>query len=166
MLNQPRCNWRQWSHLQLIKVPEEAFGGVPNSKPETAPAADNPLSGPTSKSRTSIVTSESAADTMSSFISTVKLTSDEIAKLLNRGTDFFKDGDVVSARLLFRRAATAGNAEAALFLGKTFDPVVSNRMGIIGIEPDITRARQWYERAAELGSPTASQELTRLQRCH
>jgi TPR repeat protein len=39
-------------------------------------------------------------------------------------------------------------------------------MGIIGIEPDITRARQWYERAAELGSPTASQELARLQRCH
>ena len=149
----------------FIQVTEEALRGMPNSKPETALAADNPLSGPPSNSRSSIVTSEPAPDTMSSFISTVKLTSDEIAMLLNRGTDF-KDGDVVSARLLFRRAATAGNAEAALFLGKTFDPVVSNRMGIIGIEPDITRARQWYERAAELGSPTASQELTRLQRCH
>jgi hypothetical protein len=41
---------------------------------------------------------------MSNFVGTAKLSSDEIAMLLNRGTDFFKDGDVVSARLLFRRA--------------------------------------------------------------
>jgi TPR repeat protein len=98
-------------------------------------------------------------------MSSIKLTSDEIALLLNRGEDFFKDGDVVSARLLFRRAATAGNAEAAFVLGRTFDPVIANRMGIIGIKPDIASARQWYERAAELGSSAASQELARLQRC-
>jgi hypothetical protein len=45
-----------------------------------------------------------APETMSNFVGTAKLSSDEIAMLLNRGTDFFKDGDVVSARLLFRRA--------------------------------------------------------------
>jgi TPR repeat protein len=95
----------------------------------------------------------------------VQLTNDEIIMLLNLGKNFFQNGDLVSARLLFRRAATAGNAEAAFVLGRTFDPVVADRMGIIGIRPDIARARQWYERAAELGSPVARQELARLQRC-
>jgi TPR repeat protein len=102
---------------------------------------------------------------MSISVGAVALTDDEISMLLNLGKDFFKDGDVVSARLLFRRAATSGNAEAAFVLGRTFDPVVASRMGIIGIKPDIARARQWYERAAELASPAASQELARLQRC-
>jgi hypothetical protein len=147
----------------FIQVTEKALRGMPNSKPEATLVADNPLSSSPSNSRTSIVTSDSAPAAMSS---PVKLNNDQIAMLVNRGEDFFKDGDVVSARLLFRRAAIAGNAEAALVLGKTFDPVIANRMGIIGIEPDITRAREWYERAAELGSPAASQELARLQRCH
>jgi hypothetical protein len=52
--------------------------------------------------------------------------------LLNLGKAFFQNGDVVSARLLFRHAAMAGNAEAAFVLGRTFDPVVADRMGIMG----------------------------------
>ena len=150
-----------------LAAPEVALRGTPNSKPETALAAGNPLSGsgPASDSRTATVTSGPASGAMSTSEGAVKLTNNEIAMLLNHGKDFFKDGDVVSARLLFRRAAAAGNAEAAFILGRTFDPVVADRMGIIGIKPDIARARQWYERAAELGSPAASQELARLQRC-
>jgi hypothetical protein len=40
----------------FIQVTEEALRGTPNSKPETALAADNPPSGPPSNSRTSTVT--------------------------------------------------------------------------------------------------------------
>jgi TPR repeat protein len=149
----------------FIPAPEVALRNTPNSKPATALAAGNPPSGSASDFRTATVTSGSASGAMSTSEGAVELTNNEIAMLLNRGKDFFKDGDVVSARLLFRRAAAAGNAEAALVLGRTFDPVVAIRMGIIGIKPDIARARQWYERAAELGSPAASQELARLQRC-
>jgi hypothetical protein len=150
----------------FIQAPEVALRGTPNSKPETALATGNPLSGTgLSNSRTSTVTSGPASGLTSTSEGAVELTNDEIAMLLNHGEDFFKNGDVVSARLLFRRAAAAGNAEAAFVLGRTFDPVVADRMGIIGIKPDIARARQWYEIAAELGSPAASQELARLQRC-
>jgi hypothetical protein len=141
-----------------------------------APAAGSPLSGPASNSCRSIVTSGPASGTTSTSDGAVALTKDEIAMqldranneiamLLNRGKDFFEDGDVISARLLFRRAAAAGNAEAAFVLGRTFDPLVADRMGIVGIKPDVARARQWYERAAELGSPAASQELARLHQC-
>jgi hypothetical protein len=158
-----------------IQAPEVALRGTPNSKPETVLAAGSPLSGTASNSCSSMVTSGPASGTTSTSDGAVALTKDEIAMLLganneiamllNRGKDFFEDGDVVSARLLFRRAAAAGNAEAAFVLGRTFDPLVADRMGIIGIKPDIARARQWYERAAELGSPAASQELARLHRC-
>jgi TPR repeat protein len=94
-----------------------------------------------------------------------QITNDEIMMLLKLGKNFFQSGDLVSARLLFRRAATAGNAEAAFALGRTFDPMIADRMGIIGIKPAIARARQWDESAAELGWPAAQRELARLQRC-
>ena len=151
----------------FIPAPEVALRNTPISKPETALAAGNPPSGsgPALDSRMATVASGPASGVMSTSEGAVELTNNEIAMLLNLGKDFFKDGDLVSARLLFRRAAAAGNAEAAFVLGKTFDPVVASRMGVIGIKLDIARARQWYERAAELGSPAASQELARLQRC-
>jgi TPR repeat protein len=86
--------------------------------------------------------------------------------LLRLGKDVFINGDVASARLLLRRAAAAGNAEAAFVLGTTFDPLVVRRMGIIGgMEPDIARARQWYERAAELGSTAVMMLALRYSNC-
>jgi hypothetical protein len=87
---------------------------------------------------------------------------DEIAALVKRGEDFAAHGDLISARLLLQRAAEAGgSAEAALALGETFDPLVFQRLGVIGIKPDAASARKWYERAAELGSPIASQYLAK-----
>jgi hypothetical protein len=63
--------------------------------------------------------------------------------------------------LLLRRAAEAGSAEAALALGETFDPVVFQRLHVIGIEPDAAMAQKWYQRAAELGSAAASQHFAK-----
>src|SRR5271170_2616098 len=89
----------------------------------------------------------------------VHLDSEEIATLITRGKDFLANGDFVSARLLLRRAAEAGNANAALKLGGTFDPLVQRQSGAV---PDIAQARRWYQRAAELGSSAASQQLANL----
>jgi Sel1 repeat len=86
----------------------------------------------------------------------------EIASLVNRGTDSLKSGDVSSARLLLRRAAEAGSASAALMLGTTYDPLALQQLGAIGVVPDVAQARQWYEKAAELGSDAASQRLANL----
>ncbi len=88
--------------------------------------------------------------------------SPENTTLIDRGLAYFKRGDVASARLLFRRAAEAGSASAALMLGSTFDPLIIQQLGVIGIEPDVARARQWYEKAAVLGSVDASQRLAKL----
>jgi hypothetical protein len=91
------------------------------------------------------------------------LDADEIAMLIKRGKDAFSTGDLAAARLLLRRAAEAGSAEAALALGATFDPLVIRRLGAIGAAPDAVQARQWYQKAVALGSATASQPLAQLE---
>lgn len=103
-----------------------------------------------------------AADPPRPAAQPVRLTADEIAMLVNRGKEFLASGDVSSARLLLRRAADAGNAEGALALGSTFDPVVIARLGAIGVEADAAKARQWYEKAAALGSNLASDQIAKL----
>jgi hypothetical protein len=92
----------------------------------------------------------------------LRLDGDEIASLIKRGQDFIANGDLAAARLLLRRAAEAGSAEAALTLGTTYDPIELQRLGAVGTAPDAARARQWYQRAAELGSTAASQQLAGL----
>ena len=87
---------------------------------------------------------------------------DELATLMKRGEDFLKNGDIASARLILRRAANAGHAQAALALGVTFDPSFLAEQGVLGFAPDVAQARAWYERAAELGSSEAARRLERL----
>jgi hypothetical protein len=88
---------------------------------------------------------------------------DEIAMLLKRGKDALSTGDLAAARLLLRRAAEAGSADAAMALGATFDPLVLRRLGAIGAAPDAAQARKWYQKAVALGSTAASQPLAQLE---
>jgi TPR repeat protein len=45
-----------------------------------------------------------------------------IASLVARGKERLRDRDFSSARLILQRAAEAGDADAALTLGSTYDP--------------------------------------------
>jgi hypothetical protein len=85
-----------------------------------------------------------------------------IATLVARGGKYFAAGDVAAARLVLRPAALAGDAVAALTLGETYDPVVLKRLGVIGLSGDPAQARDWYRKAAELGSADAPQRLEQL----
>jgi len=86
----------------------------------------------------------------------------ELAILIKRGHDFLKAGDIPSARLVLRRAATAGSAQAALALGGTYDGMLLAELGVLGFASDAPQARVWYQRALELGSSEASRRLDRL----
>jgi hypothetical protein len=90
------------------------------------------------------------------------LDAEEIAVLVKRGEEFLKTGDIAAARLLLRRAAAAGNAQAAFDLAITFDQPYLAQQGVLGFAPDLAQARAWYEKAAELGSQEASQRLEQL----
>jgi hypothetical protein len=93
---------------------------------------------------------------------TAQPNNEEIFALIKLSQDFVRNRDFSSARLLLRRAAEAGSADAALSLGKTFDPLVIQQLHVIGVQPDPAKAREWYERAVQLGSDAASQHLAKL----
>ena len=87
---------------------------------------------------------------------------EEIATLVKRGQDFIANGDLASARLVLRRAAEGGDAQAALLLGSTYDPATFKRLKVLGSAPDPVQARAWYQRAADLGSAEAVRRLEPL----
>jgi hypothetical protein len=87
---------------------------------------------------------------------------DEIAALVARGAKYFVAGDIAAARSVLRPAALAGDSGAALALGETYDPVILKRLGVVGLPGDLTEARAWYRKAADLGSTAAPQRLDQL----
>jgi hypothetical protein len=86
----------------------------------------------------------------------------ELAALLKRGQQLAASGDMAAARLTLRRAAEARDAQAALALGATYDPVVLRSLGIFGVTPDVALARSWYEKARAYGSAEAPRRLELL----
>jgi hypothetical protein len=69
---------------------------------------------------------------------------------------------LAAGRQELEQAAIAGDPAAAITLAKTYDPAVLRSWKIAGAKPDVALARQWYERARELGSREASKRLASL----
>jgi hypothetical protein len=86
----------------------------------------------------------------------------DVTAMIERGEALLRSGDIASARVLLRRAANEGSAQAAFELGTTFDPVFLRQLHVYGIDPDEAQAHEWYLRASKLGSSEASRELKRL----
>lgn len=84
-------------------------------------------------------------------------------KYMERGDAGLANGNITIARLFYEHAAELDWGPAALALAATYDPNELNRWNIIGgVEPDLTEARKWYERARELGAAEAVERLQRL----
>ncbi len=87
----------------------------------------------------------------------------EIAAKMKIGAELMANGDVTAARMMFERAAEAGDAAAAFALAETYDPAVLRRLRLRGgIAPDVALARRWYEKARDLGSIAAPERIVRL----
>jgi hypothetical protein len=84
---------------------------------------------------------------------------DEIGTLLKRGRDLIAAGDIASARLILTRLAEAGSMDACLVLAGTFDAAELAALHVVGVLPDSAKARAWYLKAAEQGSPEAKRRL-------
>jgi TPR repeat protein len=91
-----------------------------------------------------------------------RLDPEDIKRLIKQGEQFAAAGDLVTARLVFQRAAEAGDATAALAMGASYDPIVLAKLGFRGISADVGKARSWYEKAKEFGSPEAPRRLELL----
>ena len=85
-----------------------------------------------------------------------------IASFVARGKELLRDGDFSSARLILQRAADAGEADAALTLGSTYDTNMLAQLGIHSQVANVDLARAWYAKAQEFGSVEASSRLKTL----
>jgi len=101
------------------------------------------------------------ADSSASFLQR-QLDAQEIVLLLKRGKNLIAAGDIAAARIVLRKAAEANDAEAALGLAATYDPIVLRELKVYGFMPDAAMARVWYEKATELGSLAAPRRLEML----
>jgi len=139
-------------------APQSAATTVPPPRPGVAalPPAAAP---PTSPSTTMTGLPPAARATLSSA------DRERAEGFLARGRSLLQSGNIASARLFFRRAADAGLAEGALAMGETFDPAELDRLRAVGTHPDPAEARQWYEKARDLGGgQPAQRRLERLGR--
>ena len=108
-------------------------------------------------------TAAPAASTATAATPARRLDPDELAMLMNRAKGLIKVGDIAPARLLLERAAEAQEPSAALLLAQTYDPAVLGSQDMRTITPDPAMAREWYQKAARLGSLDARQRLAQMQ---
>jgi hypothetical protein len=87
---------------------------------------------------------------------------EEIRLLMKQGEQLIAAGDVATARTVLQRAADAGDANAAMALGATYDPNVLARLGVVGVSAEVEKARSWYQKAETLGSADARRRLDLL----
>ncbi len=86
----------------------------------------------------------------------------EMETVIARGLELLASGDVAGGRQLLTRAAEAGEARASLALAGSYDAPVMGYLGIVDVAPDPVKARAWYMKAAQQGSPEASRRLQRM----
>src|SRR5262249_24722896 len=132
---------------------------------ESAPAISSPASGgppagvaPTVGPVAATPSPDAAAATPSlgsSSPAASRLPRPEIAALLARGDVLFSTGALAAARTFYERAADAGEAQAALRLGETYDPSFLDHAHLRGVRGNLETARSWYRRARDLGAAEA-----------
>ncbi len=87
-----------------------------------------------------------------------------ISSYLERGHALLSRGDVASARLFYQEAANLGSSEAMAAVGKTYDPVALDKLGIKGFQTDPAKAAEWYIKAREAGYTEITEYLQALRK--
>ena len=87
------------------------------------------------------------------------LNGDVASSLMKRGQDFLGTGDIAAARILFKRLEDAGIADGAFAMARTYDPRYLTEHKVIGVVGDESKARVFYQQAAQLGSVEAAHML-------
>jgi hypothetical protein len=126
--------------IAAVKPPTTTAGNLSASAATAAPkAADKPAPVATVQPSTGIVTVAVA----------------DRAEWRGRGDALFAAGDLDPARQFYQLAAEAGDAQAALQLGETYDPAFLAQVHMAGKLGNPATAAHWYQRATKLGAPGA-----------
>jgi hypothetical protein len=87
------------------------------------------------------------------------MTGELASALMGRGQDFLRTGDIAAARILFGRLAAAGIADGTFALAETYDVSYLAAHKVLGVVGDESKARAFYQQAAQLGSVEAAHML-------
>ena len=150
--------WLPAANAELTGKPMDAFASMP-SRDEITAAYQSAMKG----GQVAAVAPAAPLPPQPTAAGARRMDADELAGLLKRAKGMLAVGDIASARLLLERAAEAQEAEAALMLGTTYDPLVVGNQDMRSITPDPAMARQWYQKAAALGSADARRRLSELK---
>ena len=86
-------------------------------------------------------------------------------KLVEDANALVINGELANARLLYQRAVDAGDAQAAVYLGKTYDPAFLKRARFgKPVRADVKVAEYWYRRARDLGASEAGSWLNAIHK--
>ena len=151
--------------------PHSAVNGVANPVQRRVPSAPELRSvstpstlaapAPPSTSNVAQFNRQNSPDPASAPATPKLLDAAEIAFMMKGGAEFIANGNIAAARMMFRRAAEAGDPAAAFALAETYDPLVLAKLGAKGgIAPDVALAQQWYAKANELGYSASAWKLT------
>lgn len=84
--------------------------------------------------------------------------------MIRDGNKRMKDGDILEARRLYQKAVALGDPEAALAMGRSYDPIYFARIDRKNAEPDAAKAFDWYRKAMDGGaSQTAKVRIENLK---
>jgi hypothetical protein len=79
----------------------------------------------------------------------------EVEDLIREGNKRMREGDILEARQFYQKAVAlgdaAGDAEAALAMGRSYDPIYFARIDKKNAEPDAAKAFEWYRKARDAG---------------
>lgn len=131
--------------------------------PEALLAAPGSVAPPTSGATATELDSTGSTSASVMPAGNAALSAAENSLLLTRGDKSFSSGDLASARLYYGRAANAGDGQAALRLGETFDPMFLDQAHLRGARGDLTAALSWYRRARDMGVGEAEILLNSLE---
>ena len=87
----------------------------------------------------------------------------DLAILRARGDALLSTGDVTASRLFYERAVAAGDAQAAIRLGATYDPGFLSQAHLQTVRSDMAVALSWYRRARDLGAVEAESLLRSIE---
>lgn len=109
-------------------------------------------------------TNEEASQLLEVTESTPEIDTDPLTQLLIRdGNKLMREGDILGARRLYEQAAANGNPEAALAMGRSYDPSYFEKLPIQTGKPDPATAFQWYKQALDGGLVTARVKIDGLK---
>jgi hypothetical protein len=154
-----------WSMGQQAPPPTMAQDDNRSTSAQTSQSikTSQPPRSPEGETGAIVQPDEPAAQIPPASKATRVLDPEETTLLIKQGEQFIAAGDVVTARIAFQRAAEAGDADAALALGATYDPIVLANLGVAGLGANVEKARIWYQKAENLGSTDATRRLAILE---